>query len=139
VGLLGVHTVPIDRHLFVPSVTPRRDRLIALLDRATRPGDFVVCDDPMVALGAHRLLPPGLEDPSMVRTSAGYLTPAEAEATTLRYHAAAIVASRPMFVDYLPTYLAWARQHYRQVPSPVPGAQVYLQRSAISSQPSARG
>ena len=139
VGLLGVHTVPIDRHLFVPSVTPRRDRLIALLDRTTRPGDFVVCDDPMVALGAHRLLPPGLEDPSMVRTSAGYLTAAEAEATTLRYHAAAIVASRPMFVDYLPTYLTWARQHYRQVPSPVPGAQVYLQRPALSSQPSARG
>ena len=139
VGLLGVHTVPIDRHLFVPSVTPQRDRLIALLDRTTRPGDFVVCDDPMVALGAHRLLPPGLEDPSMVRTSAGYLTPDEAEATTLRYHAAAIVASRPMFVDDLPTYLTWARQHYRRVPSPVPGAQVYLQRSALSSQPSARG
>jgi hypothetical protein len=130
VGLLGFHTVPIDRHLFVPSVTPRRDRLIALLDRTTRPGAFVVCDDPMVALGAHRLLPPGLEDPSMVRTSAGYLTPAEAEATTLRYHAAAIVASRPMFVDYLPTYLTWARQRYRWMPSPVPGAQVYLQPSA---------
>jgi hypothetical protein len=130
VGLLGFHTVPIDRHLFVPSVTPRRDRLIALLDRTTRPGDFVVCDDPMVALGAHRLLPPGLEDPSMVRTSAGYLTPAEAEATTLRYHAAAIVASRPMFVDYLPTYLMWARKHFRRMPSPVPGAQVYLQPSA---------
>jgi hypothetical protein len=131
VGLLGVHTVPIDRHLLVPSVTPRRDLLIALLDRTTRPGDFVVCDDPMVALGAHRLLPPGLEDPSMVRTSAGYLTAAEAEDTTLRYHAAAIVASRPMFVDYLPTYLAWARQRYRQVPSSVPGAQVYLRQYAV--------
>jgi hypothetical protein len=128
VGLLVARTVPIDRHLFVPSVTPGRDRLIALLDRTTRPGDFVVCDDPMVALGAHRLLPPGLEDPSMVRTSAGYLTAAEAEATTLRYRAAAIVASRPMFVAYLPTYLTWARQHYRQVPSPVPGAQVYLHK-----------
>jgi hypothetical protein len=93
----------------------------------------------MVALGAHRLLPPGLEDPSMVRTSAGYLTPAEAEATTLRYHAAAIVASRPMFVDYLPTYLRWARQHYRRVPSPVPGAQVYLQPSAVSHWPLADG
>ena len=94
--------------------------------------DFVVCDDPMVALGAHRLLPPWLDDPSIVRTRAGYLTSAEAEAATVRYHAAAIVASRPMLVDDLPTYLTWVRQHYRRVPSPVPGAQVYHQRSALS-------
>jgi hypothetical protein len=112
-------------------VTPQRDRLIALLDRSTRPSDFVVCDDPMVALGAHRLLPPELDDPSLVRTRAGYLTSTDAEAATVRYHAAAIIASRPLFVYFLPAYLTWARQHYRQVPNPVPGAQVYLRQYAV--------
>lgn len=127
-GILGFRTVPIDRHIFAPPVEPHRALLIAWLDRNTRPGDFVVADDPMIALEAHRLLPPGLEDPSMVRTIAGYLTPAEAEATTLRYHAAAIVASRPMFSTLLPAYLTWAARAYRQVPSPVAGAELYLPR-----------
>jgi hypothetical protein len=130
VAILGFSTIRTDRHLFVPSVTPGRDLLIAFLDKNTRPGDFVVCDDPMVALGAHRLLPPGLEDPSMVRTTAGYLTAAQAEQTTLRYHAAAIVASRPMFANLLSGYLAWAAhsRYYRQVASPVAGTQIYLRR-----------
>ena len=66
----------------------------------------------------------------MVRTTAGYLTVAQAEQATLRYHAAAIVASRPMFANLLPAYLTWAAhsRSYRQVASPVPGAQVYLRR-----------
>ncbi len=122
----GLRTLPLDRHLLTRPVTPRRAALIALLERTTRPGDFVVCDDPMVALGAHRLLPPGLEDPSRVRTTAGYLTVNEAIAATLHYHVAAIVASRPMFAFYLPGYLAWAAKHYRAVPSPAAGAQVFL-------------
>ena len=127
-GMLGFRTVPIDRHIFARPVEPHRALLIAWLDRNTRPGDFVVADDPMVALEAHRLLPPGLEDPSMVRTIAGYLTPTEAEAATLRYHAAAIVASRPMFAPLLPSYLTWAARAYRQVPSLVAGAQLFLRR-----------
>ena len=128
--LFGTRALPIDRRLFVPSVTPHRDQLIAFVDKHTRPTDFVVCDDPMIALGAHRLMPPGLEDPSMVRTAAGYLTVQQAEQAALRYHVAAIVASRPMFANRLPAYLAWAGsgRYYRRAPSPIPGTQVYLRR-----------
>jgi len=121
-------TLNLDGHLFKPAVASNRAALIALIDRTTRPGDYVVCDDPNVALGARRPVPPGLEDPSRVRAAAGYLTVARLEAATVRYHVAAIVASRPMFARYLPAYLTWAAAHYRAVPSPVPGAQVFLRR-----------
>lgn len=127
-ALLGLRTIPIDSHLFTPSTMPRRDPLIALLDDKTRPGDFVVCDDPMVALGARRLLPPGLEDLSLVRTAAGYLTASDAIATTRRYQPAAIVLSHPAQADVPFTYLEWVARHYHRVPSPVRGAQVYLLR-----------
>ena len=126
--ILGFRTLPIDRHLFGPPVTPRRDGLVALLDSATKANDFVVADDPMVALFAHRLMPPGMADPSRVRTTSGYLPVSEAIEETQRYHAAAIIASRPMFAFYLPQYLVWARLHYRAIPSPAPGAQVYLSK-----------
>jgi len=121
-------TLTLDGHLFKPAVASNRAALIALIDRTTRPGDYVVCDDPNVALGARRPVPPGLEDPSRVRAASGYLTVARLEAATVRYHAAVIVASRPMFALYLPSYLTWAAAHYRAVPSPVPGAQVFLRR-----------
>lgn len=126
IALLAFRTVPIDRHLFALPVTPRRDALIALLDRTTRVGDFVICDDPMVALGSRRLMPPEMADPSRVRTTAGYLTAAEAEAVTLRYRVTAIVASRPMFAIFLPRYLAWAGRHYHGISVPISGARVYL-------------
>ena len=121
-------TLTIDGHLFQPAAASNRAALIALIDRTTRPGDYVVCDDPNVALGARRSVPPGLEDPSRVRAASGYLTVARLEAATVRYHAAVIVASRPMFVRYLPAYLTWAAAHYRAVPSPASGAQVFLRR-----------
>ncbi len=121
-------TLNLDGHLFKPAVASNRAALIALIDRTTRPGDYVVCDDPNVALGARRPVPPGLEDPSRVRAASGYLTVARLEAATVRYHAAVIVASRPMFARYLPAYLTWAAVHYRAVPSPVSGAQVFLRR-----------
>ena len=121
-------TLTLDGHLFKTAAAPNRAALIALIDRTTRPGDYVVCDDPNVALGARRPVPPGLEDPSRVRAAAGYLTVARLEAATVRYHVAAIVASRPRFARYLPAYLTWAAAHYRAVPSPASGAQVFLRR-----------
>ncbi len=121
-------TLTLDGHLFKTAAAPNRAALIALIDRTTRPGDYVVCDDPNVALGARRPVPPGLEDPSRVRAAAGYLTVARLEAATVRYHVAVIVASRPMFARYLPAYLTWAAAHYRAVPSPASGAQVFLRR-----------
>ncbi len=136
--LLGRNTVPLDRQLYKPSVTPNRSRLVALVDRVSRPGDFVVTDDPMVALGANRLLPPGIEDPSMVRIAAGYLTASQAERSTLRYHVAVIVFSRPKYVHGrlvgtvlshdLPRYSSWVARHYRRIPSHVSGASVFVRR-----------
>jgi len=137
-GLLFARTLQIDNHIFISSVTPNRDRLARLLDTATRPGDFVATDDPMVALTARRLLAPGLEDPSMVRIAAGYLTSAEAIQASQRYHVAAVVASRPKIIAgrlrgsiysfYLPDYLAWAARHARRVPVSIPATRVYLRR-----------
>ncbi len=121
-------TLVLDGHLLTPAATPNRAALIALLERSTRPGEFVICDDPNVALGARRPMAPGLEDPSRVRAASGYLTVTQAERATVSYHVAAIVASRPMFARYLPSYLAWAAAHYRTVPSPVSGTRVFLRR-----------
>jgi hypothetical protein len=124
--LLVRSTLTLDGRLFTPAVAPRRAALVALLERVTRPDDLVICDDPNVALGARRRVAPGLEDPSRVRAASGYLTATQVEAATLRYHVAAIVASRPMFALYLPAYLAWAAARYRAVPSPTTGARVYV-------------
>ncbi len=125
-GITIVRTLPINDHLFAHPVTPNRDRLIAMVQRTTRPGDFIVADDPMIALLSGRLMPPEMGDPSRVRTTAGYLTVGDAIKATEQYHPAAIIASRPMFAIYLQGYLTWARAHYRTASSPVPGAEVYL-------------
>ncbi len=137
-ALLARNTLPLDRQLYKPSVTPNRSRLVALVDRVSRPGDFVVTDDPMVALGANRLLPPGIEDPSMVRIAAGYLTASQAERSTVRYHVAVIVFSRAKVVHGrragtvlshdLPRYYSWVARHYRRIHSPVSGAFVFVRR-----------
>jgi len=127
-ALLCVRALPADASLFVREPLPRRAALSALLDRVTRPGDVVVCDDPIVALGARRLTPPGLEDLSLVRAAPGYLTAPEAIAATRRYRPAAIVLSHPPQAALPPAYLSWVARRYRRVPSPVPGAQVYLSR-----------
>jgi len=142
-ALLGLKTLPADSALLVPSNAPSRAHLAALVDKATRPADYVVADDPMVALTAHRLPPPGIEDPSMVRITAGYLTTAQAVSATERYNVAAVVFSRPKYVHgvragtvlghQLPGYLRWVEQHYREVPSPVVGARVFLRRAPSST------
>jgi hypothetical protein len=95
VAFLLVHTFPLDGSLFAPQQPPRRVALIRRIERLTAPNDFVVCDEPMLALGAHRLMPPGLEDLSVVRTSSGFLTAAAAIAATRRYRPKVIVIAHP--------------------------------------------
>jgi hypothetical protein len=126
VAVLVVHTWPLDGTLFTAAQPPRRLALIRQIERLTGPNDFVVCDEPMLALGAHRLMPPGLEDLSVVRTTSGFLTAAGAIAATRRYHPTAIVISHPAQASLPRGYLAWVVRHYRRVPSPVAGTQIYL-------------
>jgi len=133
----------VDGALFVHSSAPSRARLAALVDRSTRPADYVVSDDPIVGLTARRLPPPGIEDPSMVRIAAGYLTTAQAVRATERYNVAAIVFSRPKYVHgvragtvlgyELPRYLRWVERYYHEVPSSVVGARVFLRRTPTST------
>ncbi len=130
VAVLLVRTVPLDGALFTPAQPPRRIALIRQIERLTGPGDFVVCDEPMLALGAHRLMPPGLEDLSVVRTTSGFLTAAEAIATTRRYRPRVIVLSHPRQAELPRGYLAWVARHYRRVASPVAGTQIYLRIGA---------
>jgi hypothetical protein len=126
VAVLVVHTLPLDGALFTAAQPPRRVALIRQIERLTGPNDFVVCDEPMLALGAHRLMPPGLEDLSVVRTTSGFLTAAGAIAATRRYRPTAIVISHPTQAALPRGYLAWVVRHYRRVPSPVAGTQIYL-------------
>jgi hypothetical protein len=86
----------------------------------------VAVDDLAVADLAHRLVSPGLCDPSTVRLRAGYLGAAELIGQTRAYRVRLALPSLGLF-QQVPTYLGWLRKHYHAVPAPQ-GLTAYLRR-----------
>ena len=87
---------------------PVDNRLVRVANRVehlTRPGDFVVSDQPYVPVLAHRLVPPDLVDTANLRFETGYLSAARVETAIRRYHVRIVVAGRA-FLDR-PALAAW--------------------------------
>ena len=83
------------------------------------PTDIVVVDNQMVAVDAHRLVPPQLVDTSAVRCSTGYLPLSVLTTATLASHAKVVLLSRELRpAGRCHPYLVWLRVHYRQIRLP---------------------
>lgn len=96
--------------------TPVDGRLVraaAQVRAATRPGEFVVSDQPYVPVLAGRLVPPDLVDTANLRFEAGFLGVGRIEAAVARYHVRVVVAGRS-FLDR-PALVRWLAQHAASV------------------------
>jgi hypothetical protein len=86
------------------------DRLMAraFLQRASKPDDLIVTDDPLSAFAAGRLVAPTLTEASYRHIHLGYLTAADLVESTLRYRAPIVLFATGR-LDELPTYEPWVR------------------------------
>ncbi len=111
------------RHVFVAvsasaNMVPKI-RAAAWLDAHTAPQDTVVVDDQVIAVLAHRTVPPELTDTSTIRCVSGYLSPSTAQGATRRYHVKAILLTRTLLaMPECGSYVPWLRQHYAVVKLP---------------------
>jgi hypothetical protein len=87
---------------------------ISLLRQVTASGDFVISDDPLIALLAGRNIPPTLTGADWRRLSVGYLTAEQLVTLSEEYDASALVFWRERF-DNLPTYVKWAENQFEAV------------------------
>lgn len=90
--------------------TPLDQRLVTAARRveaATRPGDFVVSDQPYVPVLAHRHVPPDLVDTANLRFASGFLTDERVRAAIVRYRVRVVVVGRSFRAR--PALLRWLR------------------------------
>jgi hypothetical protein len=83
----------------------------SLLKQVTAPGDFVISDDPLIALLADRDIPPTLTGADWRRLSVGYLTAEQLIALSEQYDASAIIFWRERF-DSLAAYAEWVNSQF---------------------------
>jgi hypothetical protein len=86
---------------------------ISLLEQVTAPGDFVISDDPLIALLAGRNIPPTLTGADWRRLSVGYLTAEQLVALSEKYDASALVFWRERF-DNLSAYVQWVEARFER-------------------------
>jgi 4-amino-4-deoxy-L-arabinose transferase-like glycosyltransferase len=104
---------------------PVDERLVRAADvvrASTRPGDFVVSDQPYVPVLAGRLVPPDLVDTANLRFETGFLGVDRIEAAVRRYDVRVVVAGRSFTAR--PALVRWLRQHAASVRD-VEGISVY--------------
>jgi 4-amino-4-deoxy-L-arabinose transferase-like glycosyltransferase len=111
-------TVQHDADSFAPNDDPVKAAQVAWLQANSNLDDWVVTDNQVLAVAAHRLVPPALDDTSTVRARTGYLSNALLEQATDDPHVHAVLLTRTLKVlpQYQP-YRAWLAQNFRQVPS----------------------
>jgi 4-amino-4-deoxy-L-arabinose transferase-like glycosyltransferase len=98
---------------------------ISLLKQATAPGDFVISDDPLIALLAGRKIPPTLTGADWRRLSVGYLTAEQLIVLSEQYDVSALVFWRERF-DSLPTYVQWVEDRFEAVEIGTSSHRLYL-------------
>jgi hypothetical protein len=98
---------------------------ISLLEQTTAPGDFVISDDPLIALLASRNIPPMLTGADWRRLSVGYLTAEQLISLSEEYDASAIVFWKERF-DSLLTYVQWVDSWFEPVVIGISQHRVYL-------------
>lgn len=119
------HLVRADRHILLPGVRSPVATYAALIDRLTRPGQFVAADDVAINVQGRRDVPPPLCDPSNVRLRAGYLGPSVVEGAIRRYRARVVTTSFGIYVQ-VPGLLDWLRHRFAAVPGT--GGTVFTRR-----------
>jgi hypothetical protein len=106
---------------------------ISLMTQVTAPSDFVISDDPLIALLAGRNIPPTLTGADWRRLSVGYLTAEQLIALSEEYDASALVFWKERF-DSLPAYLEWVENQFEVVEIGNAQHRVYLlPRLSLSS------
>jgi len=98
---------------------------ISLLEQTTAPGDFVISDDPLIALLASRNIPPTLTGADWRRLSVGHLTAEQLISLSEEYEASALVFWRERF-DSLPTYVQWVEDRFEAVEIGTSSHRLYL-------------
>ena len=88
-------------------------RAAAQVAALTRPGDFVVSDQPYVPVLAGRLVPPDLVDTANLRFETGFLGVPRIEAAVRRYDVRVVVAGRSFLAH--PELVVWLRQRATSV------------------------
>ena len=78
----------------------------------TDPEDFVITDEPMIALRARRKVPPSLSNTSKMRIQTGQLTAGELIAVTKEYNPKAVIFWEEHRLTELPAYVHWVKSHY---------------------------
>lgn len=107
---------------------PVDERLVRAAEEVraqTRPGDFVVSDQPYVPVLAGRLVPPDLVDTANLRFETGFLGVDRIEAAVRRYDVRVVVAGRAFLTR--PALVRWLRQRAVSVRD-VDGIRVYSLR-----------
>jgi hypothetical protein len=104
------------------AVDDRLLRTAAKVESLTRPGDFVVSDQPYVPVLAGRLVPPDLVDTANLRFETGFLGVSRIEAAVRRYDVRVVVAGRSFLAR--PALVAWLRRRALTM-TDVDGIRVY--------------
>jgi hypothetical protein len=104
------------------AVDDRLVRTAAKVESLTRPGDFVVSDQPYVPVLAGRLVPPDLVDTANLRFETGFLGVSRIEAAVRRYDVRVVVAGRSFLAR--PALVAWLRRRALTM-TDVDGIRVY--------------
>lgn len=118
VYLLWFATSTADRtvHTFAADTDAVKAAQVAWLKANSGPDDWVVTDNQVLAVAAHRLVPPALCDTSNVRGASGYLPLAVLEQNTDDPHVRAVLLMRTLM--YNPAYVQWLGEHFHKVVVP---------------------
>lgn len=84
---------------------------LAFIEAHSRPNDFVVVDDPILAFQARRRLPPGIAILHSRRVHIGAVTADDLIEQTGRYEAPVVVTWKSSLTHFKP-YMAWLAEHY---------------------------
>ena len=83
---------------------------VAWLQSHAAEGEFVLTDNQVLAVAAHRLVPPELSDTSNVRWRSGYLSLQLLEQSTAKADVTAVLLTRTLQFD--PPFVRWLGSHY---------------------------
>jgi len=129
VYLFGLpRTIQADRELFSTSGDGICQEAVSLAKRTTKPEDFVITDELMIAFQADRKVPPPLCVPSTKRIVVGDLKVKELINATKRYAGQLIILWNDRFTQF-PDYIRWVKANYRLVKSYDAQHQIYQKRS----------
>jgi hypothetical protein len=86
-------------------------KAVQFVKTMTDPEDFIITDEPIIALRAGRKVPPSLSNASKMRINTGHLTAGELIALTKEYDPKVIIFWEHRLTE-LPAYVHWVKSRY---------------------------